>query len=60
MTILIFPSLLNFGIVRLFKSNMSPDEMILEKRESLGIFLLSKHGRSRFFGVSKTQKTRAY
>jgi len=39
---------------------MSPDEMILEKRESLGIFLLSKHGRSRLFWVSKTQKTRAY
>ncbi len=43
MTILISPSLLNFGIVRLFKANMSPDEMILEKRELFGIFLLSKH-----------------
>ena len=26
-----------------FKANMSPDEMILEKRELFGIFLLSKH-----------------
>ena len=42
------------------QGNMSPDEMILEKRESFGIFLLSKHGRSRLFWVSKTQKTRAY
>ena len=39
---------------------MSSDEMILEKREPLGIFLLSKHGRSRLFWASKTQKTRAY
>ena len=60
MTILISPSLLNFGITRLFKANMSSDEMILEKREPFGIFLLSKHGRSRLFWVSKTQKTRAY
>ena len=35
---------------------MSPDEMILEKREPFGIFLLSKHGKSRLFWVSKTQK----
>ena len=60
MTILISLSLLNFCIVRLFKANMSPDEMILEKRELFGIFLLSKHGRSRLFWLSKTQKTRAY
>ena len=60
MTILIFPSLLIFCIVRLFKANMSPDEMILEKREPFEIFLLSKHGKSRLFWVSKTQKTRAY
>jgi len=39
---------------------MSPDEMILGKRESFRIFLLSKHGRSRLFWISKTQKTRAY
>ena len=49
-----------FCIVRLFEANMSPDEMILEKREPFGIFLLSKHGRSRLFWASKTQKTRAY
>jgi len=60
MTILISPSLLNFGIVRLFKANMSPNEMILEKRELFGIFLLSSQGKSRLFWVSKTQKTRAY
>ena len=58
-TILISPSLLNFYITRLFEANMSPDEMILEKREPFGIFLLSKHGRSRLFWASKTQKTRA-
>ena len=60
MTILVSPNLLNISIVRLFKANMSSDEMILEKREPFGIFLLSKHGRSRLFWASKTQKTRAY
>ncbi len=48
-----FPKSPHFCIVRLFKANMSPDEMILEKRESFGIFLLSKHGRSFILGFTR-------
>ena len=35
---------------------MSPDQMILEKREPFGIFLLSKHGKSRLFGFLRHKK----